>query len=281
MLDIIQARVDEREMGKFPISIGTSLALEGALGIYPDNPVSPPPLFGVKNLMINVATLVRNIYQCLDSAMKDIVLPDHIYDAAIEEMKIIKAIIDKEARPGTRLTFYHCSYRGLDKMFRGAKLRTDPTAKQLSYMLIEKAVLKRIIQEARNIDLLDFDVTLSGAFPSSMILTHLPVDLLSYRNFERLELLESHTGKVKPRTQWYTKLTNGKEHPNIPFHKLTLQVFGDGGGQFLSNTHALKKEVLSLANTYSWTPVTTNERILDCVGKITDPVTRGLLRALL
>lgn len=280
-MDRIQMLVDERPLGQFPISISTSLALEGAFGIYPENPVSPPPIFAVKELVINVATLVRNIYQCLSKEVKQMVTPSAIYHAAVEEMRIIQAIISKDARPGTEVTFYICSYDALPKMFRGAKLRTDETANQKAYAAIEDTVLKALAKNPAGVRLVTYNVDIVGRFPASFMITHYPVDLLSIRSFERLELLESHTGKIKPKTQWYTKLTNGKELTNIPFHKLTLQVFGDNGGHFAANSMAIKKEVLGLATTYGWTPVTTNERIVDCVKKVADPAMKGLLMSML
>ena len=33
------ASAAERDVGQFPLSIGTSLALEGSLGIHPDRPI--------------------------------------------------------------------------------------------------------------------------------------------------------------------------------------------------------------------------------------------------
>lgn len=281
MLDPIQEKLHAREMGQLPITIGTSLAFEGLFGIYPDRPESPAPLRRVKQVMVNVATLVRNVYQGLDATMKDAVLPAHIYEVVLEEMDVIDAAVVKQGEGNVKVVFYICNYASLPKKFRFAKLWEPKTERQRSYVAIESRVLKEIGKNNRRHHILGFDVELSGRFPSTYILTHSPVDLLSRKNFEQLELIESHTGKIKPFPAWYTKLTDGKNLTNMPFHRLTLQVFGDNSTHFQAGPPVLKKAVTELAETYAWTPVTTHDRIVDCVKKVTDPVAKGLLLALL
>lgn len=53
--------IDARTKGQFPISIATSLALEGLFGILEDNKDPNPPWPDYTDLIINVRTLFRNL----------------------------------------------------------------------------------------------------------------------------------------------------------------------------------------------------------------------------
>src|SRR5690606_9561418 len=92
-----------------------------------------------------------------------------------------------------------------------------------------------------------YDVYIEGKFQDTMLLTHIPVDLLSADRFSKLVLLESHTGAIKPHLSWYTKLTNGKELFRMPFNRFTLQVFGDNGVHFAPMPMKMKQAVKDIS----------------------------------
>lgn len=95
------------------------------------------------------------------------------------------------------------------------------------------------------------------------MLTHLPLDLVHRHDFGKLMLLESHTGVLKPHTQFYTKLRDQRlEMDHIPFTPATLQIFGDSGKLFAMQSPSLRDYVAKVATDGKWTPATTQERMI-------------------
>lgn len=273
--------IDAREKGGIPISIGTSLAIESACGVFPDRPVSPAPVLAVKELWINVRTLIRNLNGALPKELAERVLPHDLVPPMLEELSIIESAISKISSGMVRVVYYCCDYSSLPRMFPKATLRFAKTEKQLLIKALEDNAITLLLAASPPHDLRLFRFEIHGKFPNSLIVTHLPVDLLARYSFAKLELLESHTGSIKPYPQWHSKLTGGKELPNIPFNRFSLQVFGDNGHQFAPMLPSIRKEVIRMAEEDSWTTITTDEKIRVSLRKIQDPATRSLLLAVL
>lgn len=280
-MNSISAAVDQREKGAIPVSIGTSLALEAASGVYPERPVSPAPILQVKEVWFNLRTLFRNLVGCLPTEVKDLVTAGPLYAALLEELTIIESAVVKASEGRSRAIFYVCDYSGMARKFPKALLKRPKTEKQEMAKAIEDATLRAIWEDRPSVDLRSFRFELTGKYPNSFIVTHLPVDLLSRYNFQKLELLESHTGAIKPYPQWHTKLTGGKELGHIPFNAFSLQVFGDNGHHFSPLPMKLRKEVLRLAEEDRWTSLTTEEKIRVSLKKIEDPQDRTILLSML
>jgi hypothetical protein len=68
-----------------------------------------------------------------------------------------------------------------------------------------------------------------GKSSSALLFTHVPFDLLSHSNFVKMDLLESHTGLIKPRYTWYSKYypIPEKDMSFLPFMEYLLTIFGD------------------------------------------------------
>ena len=275
------AAVDGREKGAIPVSIGTSLAVEAACGVYPDRPVSPAPLTEVKEVWFNLRTLLRNLVGALPTDIKDQVTPLQLLPALTEELGILESAVVKGSNGMCRPIFYIADYTSLKREFPKANLKAPTTPKQLLAQSIENNTLRALIEEGTSVDLRTYRFAITGQHPASFIVTHLPVDLLARYQFQKLELLESHTGMIKPYPQWHTKLTGGKDLVNIPFHRFSLQLFGDNGHQFSPMLINLRREVLKLADQDRWTSVSTTEKIRMSLRKIADPSDRALLLALL
>jgi hypothetical protein len=106
-----------------------------------------------------------------------------------------------------------------------------------------------------------FNFEITGHHPASLIVTHFPVDLFGRYRFNQLDLLESHTGKIKPPAQWNTKLSAKREETDmLPFNPFTLQVFGDNQ-QFVHQLPRVKEAVVETAKATGWSSVTTMEKI--------------------
>lgn len=274
--------IDAREKGEFQVSIATSLALEAAAGIYPERPESPAPISkGVREVWINLRTLVRNLYGALSTDQREIILPNQGVDAFLEELSIIENVIIKMSNGTVKTVYYVCDYTSLERKFPKATLRKPKTPKQIIQHKVEEETIHLALQTHPPHDIRFFNYELRGSFPYAYIITHYPIDLLSRDSFERLELLESHSGNIKPYPMWYTKLTNGKDLDFIPFNKFSLQLFGDGNNLFGVMGHKLRGQVIDLAKEDRWSPVTTVDKIRLSLRKIPDTVERTTLLSLL
>lgn len=280
-MNFIQTAVDNREKGQIPITIGTSLALEAGMGTYPDRPEIPPPFTRAKQLWINLRTIVRNLYACLPTDLKDQVLPDDMWPAALEELSIIASAIGKATHGGTKVVYYVSDYTRLNQRFPGATIKEPTTPKQIVQHRLEETTLQLMLANNQEHEVQFYEFDIQGQWPASFILTHLPVDLLARYRFERLELMESHTGRIKGPGAWSTKLTNGKELEQIPFNKFTLQLFGDNSNMFAPQSITLRRLVVELATRWNWTNVTTMDKIRETVKKVANDAQRQQLEKML
>jgi hypothetical protein len=273
--------VSEREKGAFAISIGTSLALEGAFGQYPDRPEFPAPIAsGVKEMWINVRTLLRNLLGSLPTEVKNSALPDVLHIALLEEFQIIEATLAKGSEGMVYPVYYLPDYSTLQQKFPHALVKQPHTALQKTMHALEYQTMRLVASNPGQHEVRKYGIQITGSHPETFILTHYPVDLLARSAFRSLKLLESHTGHVKPPSQWYTKLTNGRELPNMPFGQFSLQVFGDNSTQFTGMPSVIREEVLRVAKVNQWNVLTTKDRITLCLKAIKDPMTRTFLLSL-
>lgn len=280
-MNFVQVAVDNREKGKVPVSIGTALAIEAGSGVYPDRPETPPPFTQVKQLWVNLRTIVRNLYACLPTDVKESVVPEDLWQAALEELSILPAAVAQGSQGNTKVVYYVSDYARMAQRYPGALIKEAKTPKQLLQQKIEDVTLKLMLENNHQQQVEFFDFDIQGQHPASFILTHLPVDLLARYRFEKLSLLESHTGKIKGPGAWNTKLTNGKELENIPFNSFTLQLFGDNGNMFSPQSISVRRKMLELANQWGWTNVTSTDKIRETVKKVDNDEHRALLMTLL
>lgn len=265
--------LSQREMGKFPLSIATSLALEGAAGIIEEAPVDPAPIvtYSPKEIWFNLRTLFRNLYGSMERSVRDSITAGPAFDALMGELEVIVNVVDTISKHKARPVLYYATHHWLYREFPYAKLKRPKTALQEQYDFIENKVCNAIIKKMGKKTVRVFNVNLTGDYPPSFMVTHMPVDLLSSRYFQRLWLLESHTGAVKPKTQWSTKLTGGKGYERIPFNRFTLQLFGDDSTNFYSQSIRDKRKIIEIAEKNRWHSNTTKDKILNDIKKEKDP----------
>ena len=113
---------------------------------------------------------------------------------------------------------------------------------------------------------------------NTLMITHYAFDLLSFRKFKNLTLLETHTGKAKGRELWYTKYYNGKDLPELPFRLDLLTLLGDGT-LFRNKVPKFKKEIIRMAKDYHWSSITTTDKIRHNISDIKDHQIRMRLLA--
>jgi hypothetical protein len=283
----------ERTISSFPISIGTSLALESVFNprieVYDKTREIPLKinLDSYKNIYINVSTLFRNLS---GSVNKDVFNNSSEYDLleTLEfEMDTINSLFINEGFNKVKPIYYVCNYSTLFKTLHKKKvlLRSDNTPNQIYYSNRLNSCIKLLKSSHSNFlsasNILDYEIKTKERV-NALIMTHQPYDLLSYTNFNKLDLLESHTGLLKSRNLWYTKYM-GMTSENmsiLPFNRKLLYVFGDKTLIHPSNIR-LRKLILEIANKYNWTSMTTLDKInLDLEMGVREPFVLKYLKTL-
>lgn len=255
-----------REQGQFPISIGTSLAIESLTNLVPDRPkVSPVPITKIDALLINVRTLYRNMVGSLKAAVKQDIVAADIADYLTQEMQQCVDAVTKISNGKVGVFFYLCTYPDLKREFPHARLINPTTPKQQIAKQLEDDTINLIKSNPTKYgDPKIFDnYVRAGYFQNDRVamLTHLPLDLIDRHQFKEFYLLESNTGVLKPHRDFSSKFKVKPDNVFLPFSLFTLQVFGDGGKMFAPLETDVVKFVTELAQKNQWTHMTTPDKI--------------------
>lgn len=225
--------LSERPMSGFPVSIGTSLALETIF-----TPVAP--VFDVARIVpefkerpeytmtaINVSTLLRNLIASISSKEVMTIHKKEFLAALLEEIEFLTSFFESNQMP---VKFYIHTYTYVKQTYGGKdkdKLRKATTDRQLWIEDVTNYCLDHI-RKQDDVDVFHKDVKY-GKEDTALIMTHVPFDLLSFGNFVRLDLLESHTGLVKTRKDWWSKYhpLPDRDMSFLPLFEYLLVVFGD------------------------------------------------------
>ncbi|MNC09568.1 hypothetical protein D3C81_199700 [compost metagenome] len=246
----------DREVGAFPLSIGTSYAIEGLLGIHPGNPNQPSGHKGITTLWINIRTLVRNYREAMKTDDRDRIKYDSAAIMVLSEMQAIPEIL-KFAKRNIEVVFYHQAIEDIRQQFPNANYKTVKTDNQVAAATYETFTLRFLLAECVNAKVPVQQIRRQPT-PSrqvAAILTHYPKDLFWKGCFERLFLLESHTGQLKTYVDWYSKLIGIKSDNQVPLNEFTIQVFGDKH-LFEGQDKKIKTELKELARVKRWNATT-------------------------
>lgn len=259
----------ERPMSSIPVSIGTSLALEsifiGTQKPYDDVRKIPQRinLQKYQECHINVETLIRNIATCVDKVAYLGSTPGHVLEILQAEIEIIRSVFMQEGHGICLPVFFHCSYKSIASEWKNkVSFRQANTDLQKSFALKEEQVVKKLLHTDKTILELDSDIRPLQRDSSALIITHYAYDLVSYKHFRKLDLLESHTGILKTKDQWNTKYAPmGKETlTHLPFLKDLLAVFGDKN-QIEPQRFKTRLAVHEISIKEKWTPYSTLEKV--------------------
>lgn len=273
-----------RETGKYPISIATSLAMEGLFGIHENIPPQPtPPVTNCDAVAVNARTIIRNILGSHDKQSLQFITPEYVVKLLLDEVLTIKSILEIETQGRVQAFMYIPSYRLLKMRYPKAIIKEPTTDKQRQATKFEDDCIELLLKRQGDIhvsfSIVDLDITFNND-PRVFLITHLPVDLLHCKNTKSVALLESHTGIVKYSNQWYTKLKNGKDLYRIPFDVMSIQFFGDSGGMFVPYETKMRKVLLEVAEKNQWTQVTTKSKIVGDVMRAYEPILASIISSL-
>lgn len=277
--------LDTRITSSFPVSISTALALESIFdpreAQYDPQRIIPihVDIRQYQGLYCNLLTLFRNLASSVD---RNVFLNSRVDDLAMimqSEIEVIMSLCHVEGMGLITPYFYTCSYQSLIKLDERIKLRADHTDWQKSFKAKYHKVIEYLIKQY---DILVTDTKISAKVPNALILTHMPYDLLNYKAFKKLDLIESNTGKLKPRTQWNSKyypLVN-EDMSHLPFHKLLLLLFGDKT-LIHPSPIVLRRLLMDVSKKGHWTVATTVDKIiLDVEMHVKDHYIRNFIKSL-
>lgn len=285
-------------LGPLGMSIATDLGICGALGVRVerDTPIDATlsddirstlslethklPLQDYAVFMVNLLTLIRNAHNSFPKEAKEDLTPDALYETVIADIQTMDALLAAQV-PSVERRYFANHYGDLLKRFPRAYLRTIKTTKQQEVLALQDAVLHRLVrtltqEKTYPTDVYKFAIHPKG-FKKTLMMTHIPFDLLSHARFNPLVLLESHTGVLKDRSLWYTKFTN-RSSERVPVNAMTLQILGDGNNFLALPPKKLQDYLIKLANDCQWTYMTTKDKILSDVKRLHDPVFETLVK---
>jgi hypothetical protein len=263
---------DGRALGFFPLSIATSLAIESAVGIHPDMPQPrdmPPPITQYKSIWINMRTLYRNIVGAMSKDVAAAISAVEIAEILDEEMRVIPDMLREYAGYPIKVQYYFNNLKKIENKYREADIRKDNSDRQKIYTAIMGDVMEVMLAERRD-QFMVVDDMLPGEAVKTLIITHIAYDLLSSKNFGSLTLLESHTGRIKPKPLWYSKYYQGRDLACIPFTEELLQVFGDTE-TFHPLDKKLREAIITVAEKRNWHASTSRERIVEGIKELPNP----------
>ena len=259
--------------GKFAVSIPTSLAFETLFGVNENiTPTNPLPFVRYTYILINIRTLLRNIYSSVSKELKTRWTTKHYLDELLKELEIIPEIINQESKGKLSVVYYLDSYRDLAKEYPNAKLKPLKPTSSAVYESIEHTVTQVIYEQAVRKQLNIMLTNMYVPIPEDKnirvaMMTHLPIDLVKHARSPKVDLLESHTGIIKDSMQWYTKLLTKAER--VPFSRFSIQLFGDG--KFFSGMlPRYRNAVVEFSKQQRWNQQTSDNLMKLTFSKITD-----------
>jgi hypothetical protein len=221
--------LENRTTSGFPVAIGTGLALETLF-----NPLQPvydearevPDKVDLKDYdvyLFNVSTIARNILGSIPSEDVYKLKKETLLETVLEELEFLSELFTSN---GANIKFYKCTYKTAIGKY-SSKLRTHVTPKQITVFSLYEYLLDKLklYDEIVECDtLIDIDKK-----STAVILTHTPLDLCSHINYTKLDLLESHTGVIKGRKEFYTKYypVGTSDMSFLPMSEILLPIFGD------------------------------------------------------
>lgn len=281
--------LSNRAVSGFAISIATSMALESIFAPRqkPYDPSRPIPqridINKYQEIWINLFTLFRNISGAVDKEVFVSAAEEELKDVLLFELEIIESLFQVEGSGFCKPRFYFCTYDDLylGRVNKFVKVRHDKTEYQKIFKAKLMKTMDLLVKERSDLFMFNTEIETKQR-TNSLILTHVPHDYTSFHRFSKLDLLESHTGVLKPRYVWYTKYypVGDMDLSHIPFHKKLLFIFGD---KVLIQPMdiRLRRQIVDLAKRRQWTQLTTITKVdFDFNLDIKEPFVLEVLRSL-
>lgn len=275
MLSQTGKSLNDRLLSSFPLSLPTGLAFESLFSPrierYDDKREIPNKIqiSQYSEIWINLWTLFRNLASSVDKTVFATANSKQLAEILKFEIELIGDLFRNEGQNHCQPYFYIQNYHML-KLQAKVKLREARTEGQKHY---EALLFRTMTELVKDKDLTLHDKIHPVKRTRALVITHIPFDLLSYKHFDRLDLLESNTGKLKMRNQWNSKYYPVGEHDlsHLPFNHKLLFIFGDRV-LIQPSDYKLRKLMIDISKRRDWIVTTTIDKIiLDCELEIREP----------
>lgn len=274
----------ERATSGFALTLPTGLAFETLFRpqapVYdPERPVPQrPQLTDYNELWVNVGTLIRNIYDSVSRDVTKHIKPEDMMEVIYQEIDVISSLCLIEGNGLLQPRFYFNKYKDFLTNKKVFAFREDRTLIQKQARYVYEMTQSLVLRNSSAVE--EFNLRLKGQGKAAIILTHIPIDLLSSSNFSRLDLLESYTGVIKNELKWGTKYypIPDEDMGRYPFCRQLLTALGD---KVLLSPLPIKarKEIAAIAKENRWSPMTSKFRVSTDLAKLKDPFLAGVLKA--
>lgn len=258
-----------RTMSSFPLSIGTGLMLESVFkptSVRYDEKREIPNKVNIDNYkyhIYNIGTLVRNILSASNQKTTAETLANANFKNALigEITTLVELYATTKCTPVIFIPNYTNVYKALNNE-KIAEATVEILNNELIFKAVEKIDVSHIIAVHRDSYRLP---RLEGA---CLITTSYPVDLLNPSM--NLTLLESHTGKLKEKWEWYSKYhkIGSKDMSVFPFMEVLLYFLGDTTMISPCNL-SIRNELHKVALASNWTSRTTRDKVIADIYKNT------------
>jgi len=272
--------LDNRAMSSYGVSVGTAMVLESIF-----EPTSPriddtrvaPVKIKISDYKVhyyNVETVIRNIINAVPTMAKGKVLKSS--KAHIKIMEILwnefNVISELYADTGCKPVIMVANYQKIAKNLLTFKHESDLKGMKLDLSVIIEDV-KHAIRSGKfetDITIAHGDHTLPRTNDRTLITSHIALDLLNIKRIPKLELLESHTGKLKKSRDFNTKYHKlGKNDMTIfPFTERLLYLLGDDSYIGIQPLE-IRRALYDIATSNKWSAFTSEFKINENVGKDT------------
>lgn len=246
---------DDRVTSSFGLSIATGIMLESAFepthDRYDKDRKAPDKvkMDTYSKHYYNIYTLIRNINGSLP---KSIVLSDkELIDTLVEEIYILETLYSNNTK--CKPVLYYFDYSKVVKKLNKNK------PNMLNKVYLTTSGLYKVLKKLPK-DLPLEVVTGTHLLPMDrenkiLITTHIATDLLNIKRIPNLELLESHTGRLKNKYEFNSKLHSiGKRDLSIlPFTEELVYLYGDKG-IVVPTKMTLRRILYTIAVDNKWNP---------------------------
>lgn len=270
--------IDLRTKGDIPISIGTAIALECLFGINRERETPKgqlDPYMYYDHVSINMCTLMRNIISSMKPEDIQNTTERRFRETLVNEMNIIEQACLEHGNGRITCSFYYNSYKHLKKFLKDANLKTKFTTKQLIQHELENRIPLQINPREFPYDFTNLEITRGKR--KNLLLTHYPVDLLLFKN-DVCDLLESHTGRIKKKNEFNSKLKFANDE--TPFNKYTIQIFGDKSGQIVPMDSKTRAAVLEFFKKSNMSKLIDDKRFIKAMKESGIPEIRSIINKL-
>lgn len=252
----------DKETSSFPVAIGTGLALESMFDpvIDPYDPDREIPnkieLKDYKYHIWNIYTIIRNLLHSVDEKDKISLITDKNFTKELNQE--IDTLVNLYNNTDLTVVIFIPDYDKVMDSFN--KHKVSEFTKPMVELLAVRDYLKNYTPDG----LIN---TITGGFNiprmegNILLTTHLTVDLLNQHN--KITLLESNTGKVKSKYEWYTKYhpIGKRDLDTIPMVEEVLYILGDHN-MVIPAPLTTRLELYQVAIDRRWTSKTTREKIV-------------------